>query len=151
MSGSAAGRWPAERLDPESYLAPGVDLPVLYNDLDPNHHLNNVAFGRFFEHARVVANVGLRKALAGAGNVLVARVAIDYLVEGRFGPPLHVRTRVARIGRSSVTLEQAAWQDGACIALAEVVLVHAIGGRSAPLPDAVQSVFTPMFIRTRRV
>ncbi|HEX7355776.1 MAG TPA: thioesterase family protein [Mycobacteriales bacterium] len=140
-------RWPADRLAVDAYPGPGYDLPILYGDLDTNGHLNNVALGRFFEHARFSGNVsaGLREAGRPAGaHFLVARVAIDYLLEGRMGETLHVRTRLARIGTSAATLEQAAWQQGACLGLAEVVFVHLIDGRPAPISPAVRAVLESM-------
>jgi acyl-CoA thioester hydrolase len=133
-------RWAPDRTHRDGYPGPGIDLPILYNDLDPNRHLNNVALGRFFEHARVLVNrdLGLHTEI-GTGRALVARVAIDYVSEGFFGTPLHVRTRVARLGTSSVTLEQAAWQDERCVGLSEVVLVHLSDDRPAPWPDALRA------------
>ena len=140
-------RWPADRLDPHAYGDPGVDLPVFYGDLDTNGHLNNVAFGRFFEQARFMAHrgAGISAVMASEGSqFLVARVAIDYLREARFGSPLHVRTRVARVGSSSVTEEQAAWQHDACVALSEVTMVYLADGHPAPLTpvmrEAVDSI-----------
>lgn len=130
-----------ERLLRESYPEPGIDLPVFYGDLDTNGHLNNVAFGRFFEQGRFTAHraSGMRQVLKAQGtDFLVARVAIDYLAEARFGHPLHVRTRTGQIGRTSVQELQAAWQGETCVALAEVVLVHMQDGRPVPVTPALR-------------
>lgn len=137
-----SARWPAERLDPMSYLGPGVDLPVFYGDLDTVGHLNNVAFGRFFEQARFVAHraIGLPALMHDEGSAfLVARICVDYLHEARFGSPLHVRVRAARLGSSSVVEEQGAWQGGQCVALAEVVMVYVREGGPAPLSPAMRA------------
>ncbi len=148
MTSDDTSRWGGRDLV-ESYPGPGVDLTVMYNDLDPNNHLNNVAIGRFFEHARVTANQGdgLWQALR-PGRLIVARVAIDYLVEGRIGP-VHVRTRLASLGRTSYRMEQAAWQPqpggtASCLGLAEVTLVHLRDGRPAPLSDAFREAAAPL-------
>ncbi len=132
-------RW-GDRDERSAYPGPGVDLPVFYNDLDPNGHLNNVALGRFFEHARVVDlhAGGLPSALPG--RLIVARVAVDYLAEGRLGAPLHVRTRLERVGTTSFAFGQAAWQGDACVGLAEVVVVHLHDDRPAPLTDAFRAL-----------
>jgi len=136
-------RFPADRLELDAYPGPGTDLPVFYGDLDPNWHVNNVAMGRFFEHGRVVAHreTGLDDA-ARPGHFLSVRVAIDYLHEALFGT-LHVRSRFVRVGTSSFTVEQAVWQEGRAVAVAEVVLVHVIDKVAAPLPEAVRALLPP--------
>jgi acyl-CoA thioester hydrolase len=136
-------RWSADRLDPTCYLEPGLDLPVFYGDLDTQGHLNNVAFGRFFEQARYTAHRAAGMAEISAAedsHFMVARVSVDYLREGRFGSPLHLRTRAARIGTASVVEEQGAWQDGQCVALAEVVMVYTHAGASTPLTPRMREV-----------
>lgn len=140
-------RWSADRLDLSSYPGPGVDLPVLYADLDTNGHLNNVALGRFFEHARAAsfASTGFWHAVhADGGFSVVARVAIDYLREVHMGTTLHVRSRMVRVGTSSATVEQAAWRDGEPIGLAEVVFVHTKDGAAAPWSDGAVAVLREM-------
>lgn len=143
MSGK---RWDPERLLRGSYPEPGVDLPIFYGDLDTNGHLNNVAFGRFFEQGRFTSHRagGMNHVLkAQATNMLVVRVAVDYLAEARFGQPLHVRTRTGDVGTTSVVELQAAWQAEVCVALAEVVLVHVKDGRPVPVTDALRAALAP--------
>lgn len=133
-------RWSLERLDQSRY-PDGIELPVFYNDLDTNAHINNVALGRYFEHGRYDAHRRHRINVAlPPGNFLSARVAIDYLAEGRVGRTLSVRMRVSRIGRTSVVEEQGAWQNGTCIALAESVLVYVVDGRPSPIPAALRVI-----------
>jgi acyl-CoA thioester hydrolase len=136
-------RWPAERLDPAAYQSPGVDLPIFYGDLDTNGHLNNVAYGRFFEQARFTSHraVGMSALMHEEGSgFLVARLSVDYLHETRFGTPLNVRTRAVTIGTSSVVEQQAAWQGEQCMALAEVIMVYTKEGRPTPLSPAMLEV-----------
>lgn len=133
-------RFPADRLDRACY-PPGVDLTIMYNDLDTNHHLNNVAVGRFFEHSRVLTlfTPELTAAMSPA-HFLAVRVTIDYLDEGRFGTPLHVATRISGAGRTSVAVEQAAWQDDRVIALADVTVVHVQDKRPTPISDETREL-----------
>src|SRR4051794_24911387 len=133
-------RWEADRLDPAAYASPGVDLPIFYGDLDTNRHVNNVALGRYFEQGRLETHhsIGIDQAVrGGGGGLVVARVAIDYVAEVHYGAPLHIRARVCSVGRSSMHQEQAAWQNGQCVALAEVVAVHRREGVVAEWPEAV--------------
>jgi acyl-CoA thioester hydrolase len=136
-------RWTPDRLDVDCYPGPGIDLPVLYGNLDTNGHMNNVELGRFFEHGRVglFAHSGLWSTLhAQGGASLVVRVAIDYLREIHLGQTLHVRSRMARVGSGSATVEQAAWVNGTCVGLAEVVFAHSLGGSSAPWPEDARAI-----------
>ncbi len=128
-------RFPPERLDVTCYPTT-VGIPVLYGDLDPNRHINNVSMGRFYEHARVLATSAIPRTRI---TVFVARVAIDYVSEGRFGHPLTIGTRLASVGTSSLTLEQCAWQQGRVVSLCESVLVHVVDGRPTPLPPETVS------------
>ena len=135
--------WEPDRLDPACYPGPGLDLPVLFADLDVNGHLNNVALGRFFEHSRAMTfaeNGFWQAAHVDGGRSFVVRVCIDYLREVHVGPPMHVRSRLVHVGRSSARIEQAAWVEGECIGLAEVVFAHAVEGRSTPWPDEAVAV-----------
>ena len=131
-------QWEPDRLDPERYPAPGMNLPVLFSDLDVNGHLNNVSAARFFEHARATtfSKLGVwRAASTDGGRSFVVHVGIDYLQEVRMNEVLHIRTRFLRVGRSSMHVEQAAWVGEKCVLLSDVVLAHALNGTSAPWPD----------------
>jgi acyl-CoA thioester hydrolase len=135
--------WDPARLDRDRYLGPGLDLPVLFADLDVNGHLNNVALGRFFEHARATAfsDAGFWQAAhVDGGRSFVVRVSIDYLREVYLSQVLHVRSRFVAVGRSSARVEQAAWVDGTPVALAEVVFAHAMSGTSAPWPPEARAL-----------
>lgn len=132
-------RFPAHRTDRRYYPGPGLDLPVLYNDLDPNGHLNNVAFGRFFEHARTIqhALMGLHDLFDDAEpyRLLVARIAIDYLAEAGWNDDIHVRVRTKHVGATSLVEEAAAWAGDVCIALAEDVIALRRSGAAATWPE----------------
>ena len=54
---------------------------------------------------------------------------------GRLYAGPQVATGVARVGGSSFTLDQAAYQDETCVALAVCVMVKAVAGRPVPLTE----------------
>lgn len=131
----------ARRRDPAAYPA-SQTLETRFGDMDVNGHLNNVAFARLFEETRVRFNrAGPAAPVAGErrSSFVVAHVAIDYLAEGNYPAPVTVGYAIARIGSSSFTVAMAAFQDGACIALCDSVLVHRDPETGpAPIPPALR-------------
>jgi acyl-CoA thioester hydrolase len=125
----------AARLDVDSYPV-RFAYRTLFSDMDTNHHLNNVAFGRLFEEGRVELH---RRVFGLPGTpgltFMLASITIEFLAEARYPGSVEVASAVARVGGSSFTLDQAVYQDGACVALADCVMVKAVAGRPAPLTE----------------
>lgn len=118
-----------------------VTLDTRFADMDVNGHLNNVAIARLFEEARIRFNTGpmTAAALAARPRYLVAHVAIDYLGEGRYPEPVTMTHAVGPIGRTSFRCLMGMFQAGACIALADCVLVHRGDAGPAPLPAELRA------------
>lgn len=119
------------RLDPEAYPV-REEFGTRYQDLDPNGHLNNVAFAALFENARVRINQATRPRPANE-RTMVASVAIAYLREGSFPEPVTICSGIGRIGTSSWTIEQAMFQTGQCIATCDTVVVTRTDNAAKPL------------------
>jgi acyl-CoA thioester hydrolase len=106
---------------------------TVYSDMDVNRHLNNGTFGRLFEegrvdlHHRVFGSSATPRSAHGPA-LLLATITMEFVREGRYPGSVEVATAVTRVGRSSFELAQAAFQDGACIALADCVMVKAARG-----------------------
>jgi acyl-CoA thioester hydrolase len=110
-----------------------------YADTDRQGHVNNAVFATFFETGRVEFLYDPASPLhAPDGAFVIARVAIDFVDEIRWPGKVDIGSRVAAIGRSSIRLEQALFQDGRHVASAESVIVHVDTGdrKSRPLPEA---------------
>jgi acyl-CoA thioester hydrolase len=126
----------AARLDAGSYPV-RFAYRTLYSDMDTNRHLNNVAFGRLFEEGRVELH---RRAFGWPATprltMMLATITIEFLAEARYPGSVEVATAVARVGGSSFTLDQAAYQDETCVALANCVMVKAIESRPVPLTES---------------
>ena len=131
----------ARRRDPAAY-ATSLTLDTRFGDMDVNGHLNNVAFARLFEETRVRFlrfGSGAPAGKKAPSSVVVGHVAIDYLTEGNYPAPVTVTLAIGRIGSSSFTVAMAAFQDGACIALCDSVLVHRDPETGpSPIPPALR-------------
>jgi acyl-CoA thioester hydrolase len=116
-------------------------LETRFADMDVNRHLNNVAIARFFEETRIRFNWGLiaRAELSQRPHYLVAHVAIDYLGEGRYPDPVTMTYAVGHIGSSSFRSLMGMFQNGACIALCDSVLVHRGPAGPSPLPAELRA------------
>ncbi len=116
-----------------------VVMQTRFQDIDPNRHLNNVAFAAMFENARVRLNRSLRPWADRPRNErsMVASVAINYLREGQYPDDVEVSSGVSKIGRSSYVIAQAMFQNGQCIATCESVIVCRTDGEGRPLRQEV--------------
>lgn len=109
-----------------------------YADTDRQGHVNNALFATFLETGRVEVLYAPDGPLHDEGAAFViARLALDFRSELKWPGAVHIGTRVARVGTSSVTLEQALFQDGVCAATAQTVIVQMDEAtrKSRPLPS----------------
>ena len=98
---------------------------VRYADTDRQGHVNNAAFASFLETGRVEILYDPRDPLAAEGaSFVIARLTLDFRAEIHWPGEVRIGTRVARVGRSSLNLEQALFQDDRCVATAETVIVQ---------------------------
>ena len=130
---------------PEPWRLVADNYPVAFvtqtrfQDIDPNRHLNNVAFASMFENARVRLNRELRPWGDRPKNErsMVAAVTINYLREGQYPDDVEVSSGVSKIGRSSYIIAQAMFQNDRCIATCDSVIVCRTDGEGKPLRQAV--------------
>src|SRR3954471_14723238 len=115
---------------------------IRYGDTDRQGHVNNAVFATFLETGRVTCLYNPERPLAPPGaEFVIARLVVDFRAEIRWPGMIDIGTRVLKVGRSSVHLEQALFQDGRCVASGEtvIVLMDDKTRRSRPLPhDAVR-------------
>jgi acyl-CoA thioester hydrolase len=106
-------------------------LEARVSDLDGYGHLNGIRIGLFYEDARARSYGPLCRAT----RLVVAQFTMRYLAEGTWPGTLAIGSGVSRIGRTSFVLSQGLFQQGACIGLAETVLVRSDGAGALPLGD----------------
>ena len=85
-------------------------------ELDGFAHLNHTVFLSWFEQARFDAfeqgGFPAPEIQARGWGVYVVKLEVEYMKEARLGDELVVRTRVAKVGRTSITFHQIASNAG---------------------------------------
>ena len=110
-----------------------------YGDTDRQGHVNNAVFATLFETGRVELLLNDKEPLKEPGtSFVVARLTINFVNEINWPGEVQIGTRVAKVGRSSVTVEQALFQNARCVATGEsvIVLTDTTTRRSTPLSDS---------------
>lgn len=140
-------RPPEWQCQPEVYPV-SLAIETRFGDLDPLGHVNNVAMAGLFETARVRFHrqVGLHPR-DQAVRWLIAAVAINYLAEAHFPAPVEIGTGIVAIGNTSWTLLSAAFQDGACVATCETVMVAQGKAERVRFDAAARARAEPFFVR----
>lgn len=113
---------------------------IRLGDLDPQSHVNNAVYATYFETGRAYLIRDVFQCDTHASkNIVVARLEIDYLGELHWPGPVDIGTRPARIGSTSLTLDQAIFKNGRCAAAGRSIIVQLdpLTRRPAPIPQDV--------------
>jgi acyl-CoA thioester hydrolase len=95
-----------------------------YGDTDRQGHVNNAVYATLFETGRVELLYDSAAPVREPGSAyVIARLTIDFIREMLWPGKIDIGTRVGALGRSSVRLEQALFQDGQCVASSDSVIV----------------------------
>ena len=120
-------------------------IEIRWRDLDALRHVNNAVYATYLEEAR---DEWFVRVLGPGGNFwdyVLARVAIDFRRElTQEDDAVVVRTRLVRLGTSSLTLrEEIVTPDGTVAAEAESVVVarNPATRRSRPLTPAEREAY----------
>ncbi|MGJ7459140.1 acyl-CoA thioesterase [Halomonas sp. MA07-2] len=98
--------------------------PAFY-DTDALGHINNTRLPAWFELARndlfrlFTPDLDPRK-----WRLIMARMEVEYLAELQYGSDIEIRTYLSRLGNSSFTVTQEAWQDGLMTNIGRTVMVQ---------------------------
>jgi len=110
---------------------------IRFGDLDRQNHINNAVFATYFESGRVIILYGEEYGLIVPGaSFVLARIAIDFLGEMHWPGNVEIGTAIARVGNSSIGLDQALFVKGVCVATAENTLVLVDKATRKPKPFA---------------
>jgi len=121
-----------------------TEVTLRWGELDALGHLNNVAYFRLMEEARVQWSHGLGIELSSQDQgIVVVSVRCDFLRQVHYPATIRIESTVEKIGRSSIDLRQQLFiVDGATEPCAEghsrIVWIDFQQGRSAPLPEPLR-------------
>ncbi len=122
-----------------------VTVPVAWGEMDAFEHVNNVAYARWVETARVAyfTRLGLMCPLRGDGiGPILGRLSIDYVRPVTYPDTVRIDATVTRIGKTSITMGYRIWsraqQAEAASGEDVVVLFDYAGGRKVPVDDALR-------------
>lgn len=117
-------------------------VQLRFRDTDMFGHVNNAVYATWAEIARISFMRGLEPP---SGDLILARIEISFTKQVRYGQEVEVVTGVARIGRTSVTLDQTVRVDGAVAAeIGSVVVLYDYDAQAPrPVPDAYRAALEP--------
>ena len=98
-----------------------------WSDLDLLGHVNNLAFSRFFQAARVeyCGHIGLNVYQGMATGPILAATRVQFTAQLFFPGSVRVLTRIGKTGGTSIVMEHALYDDaGTLCAFAEDVVVR---------------------------
>ena len=108
---------------------------IRFADLDPEGHVNNVAYAQYFESARVAFWQDARRHAAQPDCAgVIVNLNIDFRAEMDFPGEIEIGTLVLEIGRSSTRMAQGLFRDGVCMATSTAVAVQIDSTSRRPIP-----------------
>ena len=107
---------------------------IRYQDTDRQGHVNNANFPIFFETGRLELLYHPEKPLhAPHAQFVLAHINYDLLKEIHYPGRVEVGTRIKKIGNSSITFEQALFQNEVLVSKGSSVVVHVDNETKKPI------------------
>ena len=124
-----------------------------FADTDRNGHITSSVFAICCQSGRLALLSDPERAVTPPSSQFVlARLVLDYRREMHWPGAAEVGTRIQRIGRSSIVLAQALFQNNRCVATAQsvAVLMDTTSRRSQPIPLAAAQNLQVFALRMQR-
>lgn len=115
---------------------------IRYSDTDMQGRVSHAVFTVYFETGRAMLLYGGEPLNEPDTDFVLVHGAIDYRREINWPGTVDVGSRISSIGSTSFTVSQALYQNGACVATGESVMVQ------ISIADKTKR---PMSDRTRRL
>lgn len=122
-----------------------ITLPILWGDQDAFGHVNNTVPIRWFESARIayLEGSGMEQLMSAGGlGPILASITCHYRKQLHYPDTVHIGSRIARIGRTSMTMEHVIFSESQRAVAADgtstVVLFDYESQRPKRMPDDVR-------------
>jgi len=122
-----------------------IALPVFWGDQDAFGHVNNNAYFRWFESARIALSqrIGLFELFKAEGiGPILASVSCDYRRQVTFPDTIHAAIRITKVGRTSLGLEHAIFSQSQQAIAAEgtstIVIFDYRANKPQPIPEEIR-------------
>ncbi len=132
-----------------------IALPVFWGDQDAFGHVNNNAYFRWFESARIAYSerIGLLDLFrAERIGPILASIACDYRRQLTFPDTVHVGVRVTRMGRTSLGLDHVIVSQSQLAVAAEgtstIVVFDYRANKPHPIPSPLREAIEGLEGRT---
>lgn len=115
-------------------------------ETDALGHINNTVVPMWFEQAREpLFEFFVPSMKPEDWNLIIARIEVDFLAQLEFRHDVEIKTWLSRMGSSSMTITQEAWQQGVCCARGQAAMIHFDyeTNRSAPIPESIRAELEP--------
>jgi acyl-CoA thioester hydrolase len=134
-------------IEPDAESFPHRIIETLrFADTDRNGHITSSVFAICCQSGRLdLLSDPAREVTPPSSQFVLARLVLDYRREMHWPGAVEIGTRVERIGRSSITLAQALFQNDRCVATAQsvAVLMDATSRCACPIPLASAQSLQP--------
>jgi acyl-CoA thioester hydrolase len=114
-----------------------TSVTLRYGDTDRQGHINKAVYCTLYESGRVAFLFTEEGSIVEAegANLVIARLALDYLQEMKFPGTAEIGSKVLAIGRSSFHVGQGIFMGVTCYSTADsvIVLINPQTKRSTPL------------------
>lgn len=118
-----------------------ITVSPRFAETDALGHLSNTTLPVWFEDAREPIFKLFNPELdVSAWSLILARIEIDFIRQIYYGSDVVIRTFITKVGTSSFTTLQEAWQKGELVARGTAVMVHYDynSQKAAPIPESVK-------------
>jgi acyl-CoA thioester hydrolase len=123
-----------------------------FSDMDTLGHINNEVFPTLFSTGRtgLLGQEPINAWVDEQVSFVIARLELDYIAELLWPGIVHIGTAIKAVGRSSITLTQALYQEQKCAATAQTVMVQVDRRTHRPVPvsEASRAALAKFMLQT---